>query len=157
MTVIHNSSLRWFKCFRFRQVFYWSHTLYVPYWILLFIHGPIFWYFFIVPGAVFVVERCYMSKAFKLAKYGRVFIAEVNLLPSRVIHSIFTSENLLSMSSCIVFLCLLYFHWLGHTRGDYKTRDVSLQTWRLHLHQYSSDCQTRVASLYHQQLSWEYQ
>lgn len=67
------------------QVFYWSHMLYVLFWILLILHGPIFWYFFIVPGTLFIIEKIMNSKLVKLARYGKVYIKEVNLLPSKVL------------------------------------------------------------------------
>lgn len=58
--------------------------LYIPFWILLILHGPIFWMFFIGPGLIFVVEKISRSKLFKKAKYGGTHISEVNLLPSGV-------------------------------------------------------------------------
>lgn len=39
------------------QVFYWTHLLYVPFWILVLFHGPNFWKWFIVPGLIYLVER----------------------------------------------------------------------------------------------------
>lgn len=68
------------------QVFYWSHLLYVPFWILVILHGPHFWKWFIGPGAIFIIEKISRSKAFRLARHGETFIKEVNLLPSRVTH-----------------------------------------------------------------------
>ena len=58
--------------------------LYVIFWLFLILHGPIFWCFFIVPGTIFVIELIVKSKPVKLARYGRIFIKEVNLLPSGV-------------------------------------------------------------------------
>lgn len=39
------------------EVFYWTHLLYVPFWILVLFHGPNFWKWFIGPGLIFGVER----------------------------------------------------------------------------------------------------
>lgn len=39
------------------EVFYWTHLLYIPFWILLIFHGPNFWKWFIIPGTIFVLER----------------------------------------------------------------------------------------------------
>lgn len=39
------------------QVFYWTHLLYIPFWVLLFFHGPNFWKWFIIPGVIYIVER----------------------------------------------------------------------------------------------------
>ena len=58
--------------------------LYIPFWILLLLHGPVFWMFFIGPGVVFVLEKISRSKFIKKATYGGTYISEVNLLPSGV-------------------------------------------------------------------------
>ena len=47
-------------------------------------HGPIFWYFFIIPGVIFVVEKVKASKMAKVVKFGHMHIKEVNLLASGV-------------------------------------------------------------------------
>ncbi|CAD0205709.1 unnamed protein product [Chrysodeixis includens] len=39
------------------EVFYWSHLLYVPFWLLLLFHGPNFWKWFVVPGTIYLSER----------------------------------------------------------------------------------------------------
>ena len=69
------------------QVFYWTHSLFFVFWLLLILHGPIFWMFFIVPGAAYLAERIYRTRLFKLAKYGTIHITETNLLPSKVSRS----------------------------------------------------------------------
>ena len=39
------------------QVFYWSHLLFVVYWVLLILHAPNFWKWFIVPCIIFIIEK----------------------------------------------------------------------------------------------------
>ena len=39
------------------QVFYFSHLLYLVYWLLLILHAPVFWKWFVVPGLLFIVEQ----------------------------------------------------------------------------------------------------
>jgi len=56
----------------------------VGFWILLILHGPIFWMFFIAPATLYLLERIYRTRLFKLAKYGNIYITEVNVLPSKV-------------------------------------------------------------------------
>ncbi|KAL3884555.1 hypothetical protein ACJMK2_024688 [Sinanodonta woodiana] len=68
------------------QVFYWTHILYVPFWILIILHGPSFWKWFLGPGLLFVLEKISRSKFIKKARYGNTYIEEVNLLPSKVTH-----------------------------------------------------------------------
>ena len=66
------------------KVFYWTHNLFVPWFILLILHGTDFWKWFIVPGLVYILERILRSKWVKLARYGRTYIQEGILLPSKV-------------------------------------------------------------------------
>jgi hypothetical protein len=66
------------------QVFYWTHVLYLPFWVLLILHGPMFYYFFALPGVIFIIEKIYSLKIVKIARHGHIYIQEVNLLPSKV-------------------------------------------------------------------------
>lgn len=43
-----------------------------------------FWYFFILPGILFVIEKIYSLKIVKIARHGHMYVTEVNLLPSKV-------------------------------------------------------------------------
>ncbi|XP_053387037.1 NADPH oxidase 5-like isoform X3 [Mercenaria mercenaria] len=75
------------------QVFYWTHILYVPFWILVILHGPHFWKWFIVPGVIFILEKICRSKFIKMARFGDTYIEEVNLLPSGVTHLVITRPS----------------------------------------------------------------
>lgn len=68
------------------QVFYWTHMLYVPFWILVIIHGSNFWKWFVAPGLLFILEKLSRSKFIKRARYGNTYIEEITLLPSGVTH-----------------------------------------------------------------------
>lgn len=39
------------------EVFYWTHLLYVAFFVLVLLHGPVFWKFFLIPGTIFIIER----------------------------------------------------------------------------------------------------
>ncbi|XP_014808202.1 PREDICTED: NADPH oxidase 5 [Calidris pugnax] len=65
------------------EVFYWTHLSYISVWILLILHGPHFWKWFVVPGCLFVLEKV-VGLAWRRA--GGLRIVEVNLLPSKVTH-----------------------------------------------------------------------
>ncbi|KAF5289871.1 hypothetical protein FQR65_LT02005, partial [Abscondita terminalis] len=67
------------------EIFYWTHLLYVPYWILLIFHGPNFWKWFIFPGVVYMVERC-LRLSWMRSKRGKTYISSGLLLPSKVTH-----------------------------------------------------------------------
>ncbi|NXP95762.1 NOX5 oxidase, partial [Passerina amoena] len=65
------------------EVFYWSHLSYIPVWLLLLLHGPHFWKWFLIPGSLFVLEKV-LGWAWRRA--GDVHILEAKLLPSKVTH-----------------------------------------------------------------------
>ncbi|XP_053810961.1 NADPH oxidase 5 [Vidua chalybeata] len=65
------------------EVFYWSHLSYIPVWLLLLLHGPHFWKWFLIPGSLFVLEKV-LGWAWRRA--GDLRILEAKLLPSKVTH-----------------------------------------------------------------------
>ncbi|KAM3957213.1 NADPH oxidase [Aphomia sociella] len=67
------------------EVFYWTHLLYVPFWLLLIFHGPNFWKWFVVPGTIYVAERI-LRLAWLRSERGNTYISSGILLPSRVTH-----------------------------------------------------------------------
>ncbi|XP_026735659.1 NADPH oxidase 5 isoform X2 [Trichoplusia ni] len=67
------------------EVFYWSHLLYVPFWLLLLFHGPNFWKWFVVPGTIYLSERI-MRLVWMRSERGKTYISSGILLPSRVTH-----------------------------------------------------------------------
>ncbi|KAK4885210.1 hypothetical protein RN001_001481 [Aquatica leii] len=67
------------------EIFYWTHLLYVPYWILLIFHGPNFWKWFIAPGVIYLGERILRFSWLK-SKRGKTYISSGLLLPSKVTH-----------------------------------------------------------------------
>ncbi|XP_046387375.1 NADPH oxidase 5 [Ischnura elegans] len=68
------------------EVFYWTHLLYVPFWILLIIHAPNFWKWFVTPGVIYLLERGWRLANQRARQHGRTYISSGVLLPSRVIH-----------------------------------------------------------------------
>lgn len=67
------------------QIFYWTHLLYIPFWILVVIHGPNFWKWLLVPGLIYLCERIYRFSVMS-SKRGKTYISSGLLLPSRVTH-----------------------------------------------------------------------
>uniref|UniRef100_A0A8B9UXL9 NADPH oxidase 5 n=1 Tax=Anas zonorhyncha TaxID=75864 RepID=A0A8B9UXL9_9AVES len=65
------------------EVFYWSHLSYVSVWVLLLLHAPNFWKWFVVPGGLFVLEK---AVGLVVSRAVGLHIVEVNLLPSKVTH-----------------------------------------------------------------------
>ncbi|KAK1129558.1 hypothetical protein K0M31_019275 [Melipona bicolor] len=67
------------------EVFYWSHLLYVPFWILMILHGPNFWKWFVGPGVMYLLEKI-RRIAWSRSQLGKTYISSGLLLPSRVTH-----------------------------------------------------------------------
>ncbi|KAG6451715.1 LOW QUALITY PROTEIN: NADPH oxidase 5 [Manduca sexta] len=74
------------------EVFYWTHLLYVPFWLLLIFHGPNFWKWFVLPGTLYVLERI-MRLAWMRSERGKTYISSGILLPSRVTHLVIKRPN----------------------------------------------------------------
>ncbi|GFG34772.1 hypothetical protein Cfor_05500, partial [Coptotermes formosanus] len=67
------------------EVFYWTHLLYIPFWVLVIFHGPNFWKWFIVPGILYLFERVFRLATMR-SEHGKTYISSGSLLPSRVTH-----------------------------------------------------------------------
>lgn len=57
LTVMIISSLPFVRRGGSFEVFYWTHTLYLLFWILLIIHCKNFWKWFIGPCIIFLIEK----------------------------------------------------------------------------------------------------
>jgi predicted ferric reductase len=70
------------------ELFYYTHLLYIPFWLLLFIHAPRFWMWFLVPFAIFLCETLIRLKNFitNLTTGGQTTIIKAVPLPSDVLH-----------------------------------------------------------------------
>ncbi|KAM7343030.1 NADPH oxidase isoform 2-T3 [Cochliomyia hominivorax] len=67
------------------EVFYWTHLLYIPFWILVLFHGPNFWKWFFIPGIIYIIERI-LRYVWMCGEHGKTYISSGLLLPSKVIH-----------------------------------------------------------------------
>ena len=66
------------------QIFYWTHLLYIFYWILLILHAPNFWKWFVVPAILFVIEKFFrFSKS--VSQEGKTWVTMGVVLPSKVV------------------------------------------------------------------------
>lgn len=82
MTVCSLPFVRRGGCF---EIFYWSHLLYVPFWILTIFHGPNFWKWFVGPGAIYVIEGI-RRLTWSRSQRGKTYISSGVVLPSKVTH-----------------------------------------------------------------------
>ncbi|RVE40785.1 hypothetical protein evm_014565, partial [Chilo suppressalis] len=67
------------------EIFYWTHLLYIPFWVLVLFHAPNFWKWFVLPGTLYVAERI-LRLAWMKSERGKTYITSGILLPSRVTH-----------------------------------------------------------------------
>lgn len=67
------------------EVFYWTHLLYVAFFVLVILHGPVFWKWFIIPGCIFIVERL-LRFAWMRSDRGKTYVSSGIILPSKVIN-----------------------------------------------------------------------
>jgi len=65
------------------QVFYVTHMLYFAYFLLMFLHAPDFWSWFLVPAIVWIIEVFYRSVGAYLS-HGKTVICSGTILPSKV-------------------------------------------------------------------------
>lgn len=72
------------------QVFYWTHNLYIVWYIILILHGPNFWKWFAIPATIYIGEFILRLKIIRLVRYGKTYIEEGILLPSKVVHLVIT-------------------------------------------------------------------
>ncbi|XP_022126952.2 NADPH oxidase 5 [Pieris rapae] len=75
------------------EIFYFTHLLYIPFWVLLLFHAPNFWKWFIAPGTIYILERV-LRLTWMRSERGKSYIASGILLPSRVTHLVVKRPSL---------------------------------------------------------------
>ena len=131
------------------EIFYWSHKLFVIWYIVLILHGPHFWKWFIGPAVIYITERILRSKILKIIQYGRTYIEEVNLLPSKVstkqssMHHLYSRTCSFQLNTVCSILAvgiqahdftLLLYYLIGCSSLHYETKELHLSTRRLCLY-----------------------
>ena len=66
-------------------MFYWTHFLYIIFWILLIVHAPNFWKWFIGPACVFACEKL-LSVCKSRSEKGKSYVVTGVVLPSKVVN-----------------------------------------------------------------------
>ncbi|CAF4737076.1 unnamed protein product [Rotaria socialis] len=85
LTLMVVCSMRWIRRGGHFQVFYWSHLLYLPFYILLIIHAPNCWKWIIGPLFIFFLEKVYSIVTRYSSRNGRTYIHSVRIEQSNVI------------------------------------------------------------------------
>ncbi|XP_063962617.1 NADPH oxidase 5-like [Lytechinus pictus] len=68
------------------KVFHWTHQLCIVFWTLIIIHSKYFWIWFIIPGAIYFLERLLRLQVFRRARFGKTYIQIGYILPANVVH-----------------------------------------------------------------------
>ncbi len=84
LTIMVICSMTWVRKGGSFEVFYWSHLLYIAYWSLLILHAPHFWFWFIVPFIIFLLEKIFRM-ALSMSEKGKSWVTTGVILPSRVV------------------------------------------------------------------------
>lgn len=66
------------------EIFYWTHLLSFPFWVMLVIHGPNFWKWLLIPGSAFITEMV-LRFSQVCSKRGRTSVIKATTLPSQVV------------------------------------------------------------------------
>lgn len=84
LTIIVAFSHRIVRKSGYFEIFYWTHLLSLPFWVLLVLHGPNFWKWLLLPGTAFLLETCFRISQVCTAR-GQTLILGGTILPSQVI------------------------------------------------------------------------
>lgn len=82
LAIMYIFSMRFVRRGGHFKIFYWTHTLYTVFYVLLILHATHFWKWFLVAGVIFIVEKT-AAMLYKTGR-GKTVIEEICLLPSGV-------------------------------------------------------------------------
>ncbi|CAF3931944.1 unnamed protein product [Adineta steineri] len=85
LAIIIICSMKWIRHGGHFQVFYWTHLLYLVFYIVLIVHARVFWKWIIVPFTLFVLEKIYSNLTRYSSDNGLTYILSVTIEPSNVI------------------------------------------------------------------------
>ncbi|CAF4221190.1 unnamed protein product, partial [Adineta steineri] len=85
LAIIIICSMKWIRHGGHFQVFYWTHLLYLAFYIVLIVHARVFWKWIIAPFTLFVLEKIYSNLTRYSSDNGRTYILSVTIEPSNVI------------------------------------------------------------------------
>lgn len=77
------SYLRYTNLNNYLQIYYWTHIFYIAFWLLLILHCPVFWIWFLLPGLLFLLGKIYMALKW-FSGEGKTHVVSGVLLPSKV-------------------------------------------------------------------------
>ena len=106
------------------QVFFWTHKIcYMLFWVLLILHGPNFWCWFVGPAVLLLLEAFSETTIVKALRFGKTYVKEVNLLPSGVsiISCFWFNQRQMNCNCTWTNWFMMYGFWLTP-----KTKEINL-------------------------------
>jgi len=85
LSVMVICSMKWVRKSGNFEIFYWTHFLYLLFWLLVILHAPNFWKWFIGPACLFVFEKV-ISIYKSHSKKGKSYVTTGVVLPSKVVN-----------------------------------------------------------------------
>ncbi|XP_066970479.1 NADPH oxidase 5-like [Macrobrachium rosenbergii] len=84
LTIIVAFSHRIVRKSGYFEVFYWTHLLSLPFWVLLVLHGPNCWKWLLFPGCAFLLETAVRIAQVCSAR-GQTHVIRGSIMPSHVV------------------------------------------------------------------------
>jgi predicted ferric reductase len=85
LTIMFVSSMKFVRRGGHFELFYWVHLLFIVFYALLILHARNFWFWFIVPGAIYCVEKIITLIKRRSASKGRTFLRSATIEEANVI------------------------------------------------------------------------
>ncbi|CAF1133458.1 unnamed protein product [Adineta steineri] len=85
LIIIVICSMQWIRRGGHFQIFYWTHLLYFPFFVILIIHAENFWKWIIGPLSLFLIEKLYSVLKRYSSHSGRTYLRFVTIEQSNVI------------------------------------------------------------------------
>ncbi|CAF1196565.1 unnamed protein product [Adineta ricciae] len=85
LAVIVICSMQWIRRGGHFQIFYWTHLLYFPFFILLILHAGNFWKWIVGPLSLFLLEKTYSILTRYSVRSGRTYLHSATIEQSNVI------------------------------------------------------------------------
>ncbi|XP_023338172.1 NADPH oxidase 5 [Eurytemora carolleeae] len=107
-------SMKWVRKSGNFEIFYWTHFLYLVFWLLVILHAPNFWKWFIGPCCLFIIEKC-LRFYNSLSEKGKSYVTTGVVLPSKVVNLVIKRPpNFSFKPGDYIFLnipSIAYFEW----------------------------------------------
>ncbi|UJR36832.1 hypothetical protein I4U23_029545 [Adineta vaga] len=85
LAIIVICSMQWIRRGGHFQIFYWTHLLYLPFFVFLIVHAGNFWKWIIGPLSLFLIEKAYSILKRYSSHSGLTYVRSITIEQSKVI------------------------------------------------------------------------